>query len=218
MGLQPQPGRYPRTVPGPAAAGAGAAHGAVAAGVDGVDRYVLPYVVGLALLLGAALDHSWSRALAWSAVAGALAVLVAHGPFLRTPDSRKNDVGAVASAVAEVSRPGDGLLFAPTRRHSHTLARPSPYAHLHDVSLADSPCTSAAPCGTEASPAQVRARMRAAPRIVAVQDHRGQPLDTEPLEQTKRAVLRETFTLAEERTVGQVRTGVYTRRSATGAR
>lgn len=178
-----------------------------------VDRYVLPYVVGLALALGAALDHYWSRALAWSAAVGALVVLVTHGPFLRTPDSRKNDVGAVASAVAEVSRPGDGLLFAPGRRRSYALAHAAPYAQLHDVSLARSPRASDTLFGTEASPAQVRARMLSTSRIVAVQDHRGQPLDAEPVERTKRAVLRTSFALVEERLVGQVRMGVYTRRS-----
>ncbi|MFH8618959.1 hypothetical protein ACH4E8_28380 [Streptomyces sp. NPDC017979] len=180
-----------------------------------VDRYVLPYVVGLALLLGAALDHYWTRALAWSAVAGALVVLVSHGPFLRTPDSRKNDVGAVASAVAEVAHPGDGLLFAPARRRSYALVHAAPYARLHDVSLDRSRRASGTLFGTEASPAQVRTRMLSEPRIVAVQDLRGQPLDSEQVERTKRDVLRESFALAEERVVDQVRIGVYVRR-ATG--
>ncbi|MFF0445880.1 hypothetical protein ACFYT4_05590 [Streptomyces sp. NPDC004609] len=178
-----------------------------------VDRYVLPYVIGLALLLGAVLDRYWSGLLAVATAAAALITLAVHGPHLRSPDSRKNDVGAVAAAVDEIARPGDGLLFTPARRRVWTLAHPEPFRRLGDVSLGRSPRSSGTLFGVEAPPPLIRARMLApgVTRLIVLQDLRDQPLDDVPAEEVKREVLRESFTLCEERLVGQARIGIHVR-------
>ncbi|WP_329028355.1 hypothetical protein [Streptomyces sp. NBC_00690] len=44
-----------------------------------VDRYLLPYVIGLALLLGAVIDLCWSRELSVATTSTALLVLVSYG-------------------------------------------------------------------------------------------------------------------------------------------
>ncbi|MCX4824690.1 glycosyltransferase family 39 protein [Streptomyces sp. NBC_01142] len=174
-----------------------------------VDRYVLPYVIGLALLLGAVLDHYWSRTLALSAAAAVLLTLVVHGPQLRSPESRKSNVGAVALAVQEASRPGDGLLFTPSRRRVWTLVHPDAFRGLTDLSLERSPRASGTLFGTEAAPDDIRARMRASGRIVVVQDLVGQPLDAVEPEVVKREVLRTHFRECGSRTVGQARITLY---------
>ncbi|WP_328405170.1 hypothetical protein OHS70_37675 [Streptomyces sp. NBC_00390] len=180
-----------------------------------VDRYVLPYVIGLALLLGAVLDQYWSRALALSAAAAAMLTLVAHGPFLRSPDSRKNDVRAVAHAIRDTADPGDGLLFTPARRRVWTLVEPAAFRELTDLSLDGAPRASDTLFGREARPAEIRARMLASRRIVVVRDLAGQPLDTASGEEMKRAVLHSYFEECEgRREVGQARITVFARPGA----
>ncbi|MFF8959064.1 hypothetical protein [Streptomyces sp. NPDC014894] len=177
-----------------------------------VDRYVLPYVIGLTLLLGAVLDRCWSPVLALASAAAALATLICFGPYLRSPESRKSDVGAVAKVMAEAGRPGDGLLFTPARRRAWTLLRPEAVGHLTDLSLKESRRASDTLYGTELSPAEIRARMLDHDgRLVVVQDLVGQPLDAVEAEEVKREVLRTRFTLCEERTVSEARVGVYAR-------
>ncbi|MFF3557408.1 hypothetical protein ACFYXL_28845 [Streptomyces tsukubensis] len=176
-----------------------------------VGRYVLSYVIGAALLLGAALDRYWSRGLVLATAAASLLTLVVQGPALRTPDSRKEDVGEVAAAIAAAAEPGDGVLFTPLRRRVQVLVHPSSLDGLTDVSLAASPRASDTLYGRELPPDGIRARMLRSPRIVVVQDRRGQPLDPFPGERMKREVLAAEFTLREERLVGKVRIGVYVR-------
>ncbi|MFE0421582.1 hypothetical protein [Streptomyces sp. NPDC058953] len=177
-----------------------------------VDRYVLTYTIGAALLLGAALDHYWPRALVLATTAAITATLLVNGPALRAPESRSNDMAEVAKVVAELSSPGDGVLFTPTRRRVYTLVTPADFHALKDVSLASSPRASHTLFGTELPPAAIRATMLRTPRVVAVQDHRGKPVDPFPAERVKREVLAESFTLVEERKVGTVRIGVYIRK------
>ncbi|MCM2391262.1 glycosyltransferase family 39 protein [Streptomyces albipurpureus] len=177
-----------------------------------VDRYVLPYVIGLALLVGAVLDRYWSRVLAAASASAALLVLVSHGPHLRTPESRKSDVGAVAAAVAETSRAGDGLLFTPMRRRAWTLVHPGEFAGLRDLSLKQAPRESGTLFGTELEPRDIRAGMLAHHgRVVVVQDLAGEPWDEVAGERVKREVLRDAFVLCGERVEGQARISVYVR-------
>ncbi|MEU3600512.1 glycosyltransferase family 39 protein [Streptomyces sp. NPDC006798] len=179
-----------------------------------VDRYVLAYAIGAALLLGAALDRHWTRALAAGVAAATVLTLVVNGPPLRTPESRKSDIREVASAVAALAKPGDGLLFTPNRRRVFTLAHPSELHTLKDVSLAARPRASDTLFGTELPPAEIRAAMLRTDRIVAVQDPRGEPVDPFPEERVKREVLAESFRLVEERVVDGVRVGLYVREGA----
>ncbi|MEU5159113.1 glycosyltransferase family 39 protein [Streptomyces sp. NPDC020875] len=176
-----------------------------------VDRYVLTYAIGAALLLGAALDRHWTRALAAGVAAATLLTLAVNGPPLRTPESRKSDIRAVAAAISAVAEPGDGLLFTPNRRRVYTLVHPSELHTLKDVSLAARPRPSNTLFGTELPPAEIRAAMLHTDRIVAVQDPRGKPVDPFPEERVKREVLTESFTLLEERVVDDLRIGVYIR-------
>ncbi|MFI9580344.1 hypothetical protein ACIHCQ_00470 [Streptomyces sp. NPDC052236] len=176
-----------------------------------LDRYVLPYVIGLALLLGALLDRYWTRLLALSSVAAALAGLAVYGPDLRSPESRTSDVGAVALAVRDAGRTGDGLLFTPARRREYTLVHPHAFHGLTDLSLDRSPRASDTLFGTEADPAVIRSRMLASPRIVVVRDLAGRPLDAVAGEEAKREVLRTYFEERADRTVGRARVTVYVR-------
>ncbi|MGW2058394.1 glycosyltransferase family 39 protein [Streptomyces sp. NPDC001840] len=185
-----------------------------------VDRYVLSYTIGLALLVGAALDRIWRGAgrpralrgaVTVAATGAALAALFPVGALLRTPQSRPNDAVAVARAVREMGRPGDGLLFMPARRRVWTLARPEEFRGLSDLALDRSPVASDTLHGTELTPGRIRARILAAPRIVAVHDLPGQPLDEAEGEVVKRETLRDHFEECGSRTVTEARITVYAR-------
>ncbi len=185
-----------------------------------VDRYVLSYTIGLALLVGAALDRIWREAdrpralrvsVTVAAAGAALAALFPVGAYLRTPQSRLNDAVAVARAVREAGRPGDGLLFMPARRRVWTLARPEEFRGLSDLALERSPVASDTLHGTEFTPGRIRARVLAARRIVAVHDLPGQPLEEAEGEVVKRETLRDHFEECAGRTVTEARITVYAR-------
>lgn len=185
-----------------------------------VDRYVLSYTIGLALLVGAALDRIWREAgrpralrgaVTVAAAGAALAALFPVGAYLRTPQSRQNDAVAVARAVRETGRPGDGLLFMPARRRVWTLARPEEFRGLSDLALERSPVASDTLHGTEFTPARIRARILAARRIVAVHDLPGQPLGEAEREVVKRETLHDHFVECTSRTVTEARITVYAR-------
>ncbi|WP_327296242.1 glycosyltransferase family 39 protein [Streptomyces sp. NBC_01197] len=176
-----------------------------------VDRYVLFCSAGLALLTGAVLDHCWSRAVGLAAVAAALVALLPVGLELRTPQSRKNDVTAVSTAVEAAGRPGDGLLFTPARRRVWTLWRPADFRGLTDLSLSRTPRASHTLSGTESAPGRIRDRIRAARRIVVVSDLPGQPLDTGAREAVKRRALRTYFVSCGSREITSALITVYAR-------
>ncbi|WP_406114510.1 hypothetical protein [Streptomyces sp. NBC_01014] len=176
-----------------------------------VGRYVLFQAVGLALLLGSALDRLWSRAVALVAAAAALVALFPVGLPLRTPQSRQNDVTAVSAAVAATARPGDGLLFAPARRRAWTFWHPGDYRALDDLALKRSPRASHSLYGTEQAPGEIRRRMLAHPRIVVISDLPGQPLDTTAQEEIKRRTLHGYFTACGSRRVTSALITVYAR-------
>ncbi|MFF3754928.1 hypothetical protein ACFYYH_31545 [Streptomyces sp. NPDC002018] len=185
-----------------------------------VDRYVLSYTIGLALLIGAALDRirrdaHRSRALrgavSLTAAGVALAALFPVGVYLRTPQSRQNDADAVARAVREAARPGDGVLFMPARRRVWTLARPEAFRGLSDLALERSPVASDTLHGTELTPERIRAAVLGARRIIAVHDLAGQPLETAEGEAVKRETLRAHFEECGSRTVTQARITVHAR-------
>ncbi|MGX1595442.1 glycosyltransferase family 39 protein, partial [Enterococcus faecalis] len=124
-----------------------------------VDRYVLYYVTGFALLAGAALarllrpvgerGQTRGRRLRWTmAVVLVLAALLPVDVHLRSPDSRVDDVTAVAQAVREVARPGDGLLFMPARRRVWAAVEPHQFRGLTDLALAKGPVASHTLYGT----------------------------------------------------------------------
>ncbi|WP_236572748.1 glycosyltransferase family 39 protein [Streptomyces sp. GS7] len=187
-----------------------------------VDRYVLYYVAGFALVAGAALarllrpagergqtrGRLLRRVLALSL---ALAALLPVDVHLRSPDSRVDDATAVAQAVREVSEPGDGLLFMPSRRRVWMATRPHDFRGLDDLALAKSPVASHTLYGTELSGDQIRDRMLASRRIVVAGDPSGQPVDDNDQEIAKRATLRGEFMVCGSTEVRGARITVYAR-------
>ncbi|MCY0920225.1 hypothetical protein OS965_18920 [Streptomyces sp. H27-G5] len=180
-----------------------------------VDRYVLYALAGLALLAGARLAAArglWP----WVLTAALLAPFGWWSVWLRTPESRKDDVLAVAAAVRERARPGDAVLFMPSRRREWLLSSPAVYAPLRDLALDRSPTASRSLWGTEADPARIRARLAAAPRVVALLDPEGQPLDPYPAEVAKREALTAGFVPCSQTRVRGARIVVYAARGAAG--
>ncbi|MEU6310111.1 glycosyltransferase family 39 protein [Streptomyces sp. NPDC047014] len=113
--------------------------------------------------------------------------------WLRTAESRKDDVLAVAAAVREYARPGDAVVFMPSRRREWLLSSPGTYADLHDAALSGSPAASHSLQGTELPPERIRAALLAAPRVIALLDPADQPLDPYPREAIKRELLATHF-------------------------
>ncbi|MEV6143839.1 glycosyltransferase family 39 protein [Streptomyces sp. NPDC051992] len=185
-----------------------------------VDRYVLASTVAFALLTGAMLDRlgRWAGAggTVWRvtctvALAAVLAVLVPMSIALRRPESRENDVVAIARTVRETAGPGDALLFTPDRRRVWTLVRPGDFRALSDLALARTPVESATLFGRELPPATIRERMLAEERIVVVGDPAGRPLEPDAREAVKRATLDEAFEQCADRTVTEARIRVFAR-------
>ncbi|QIP88498.1 hypothetical protein GLX30_12510 [Streptomyces sp. Tu 2975] len=172
-----------------------------------VDRYVLFTDIGFALLVGTsisalvtAVSHRGplrARLPRTAALAAtALAVVLALTPVtlqMRNPDSRKDDVTAVAEEVRRVSAPGDGVVFAPSRRREWRLSYPEEYDGLVDLALRTAPQASASLQGVEFPATEIRTRMLSMDRIVVLSDPPGQPEDTVPQEAVKRDVLRSHF-------------------------
>ncbi|MGW5614264.1 glycosyltransferase family 39 protein [Streptomyces sp. NPDC003877] len=186
-----------------------------------VERYVLYGMTGLALLAGAGLDRAVARrhrlapalrVLTAGLLAGAaLAVLLPWSLLVRSPESRKDDVVAVARAVEQAARPGDAVLFLPSRRREWLLSFPEVHARLHDLALAESPGASGTLQGTEVTEGVLRSRLLAADRVIALTDPVGQPFDTVPQEVVKRRVLRTSFQVCARTAVRGAQVVVYAR-------
>ncbi|MEU6241100.1 hypothetical protein [Streptomyces sp. NPDC047024] len=126
----------------------------------------------------------------------AVAVAAVWLPFsleVRSPQSRKDDVAAIAHAVARHARPGDAVLFLPARRREWLMSYPRLYARLDDVALARTPAASRTLQGTELPPGTIRHRLLSANRVIALADPEGQPLDPFEEEVVKRRTLAEGF-------------------------
>ncbi|MEU9233326.1 hypothetical protein [Streptomyces subrutilus] len=175
-----------------------------------VDRYVLYALAGLALLAGARLAaaRGWWP---WLLVAALLVPAGCWSVWLRTPESRKDDVLAVAAAVRERARPGDAVLFLPSRRREWLLSSPGVHDGLRDVALARSPEASHSLQGTELPSAELRAALIASPRVIALTDPAGQPLDPYPREAVKRQTLAAWFDLCSVTEVRGARVALYAR-------
>ncbi|MGC9442902.1 glycosyltransferase family 39 protein [Streptomyces sp. WG5] len=192
-----------------------------------VERYVLYGMVGLALLAGAALDRlaglrdglapvARMLIVLVSAVA-VLLVLVPWSMLVRSPESRKDDVVAVAQAVGRVAGPDDGLLFMPARRREWLLSYPSVYGRLEDLALAESPAASGTLQGVELPAETIRQNILAHDRVVALTDPPGQPLDTVAEEAVKRRALASHFRPCERVRVRGARVIVYARAGNCGS-
>ncbi|WP_328746909.1 glycosyltransferase family 39 protein [Streptomyces sp. NBC_00285] len=180
-----------------------------------VDRYVLYAQAGLALLAGAALGTLWRSARARVplvlAAAGMLGALAPAGQHLRSPQSRADDVPAVARALRAAASPGDGVIFLPGSRRVWTLQRDPAAYGLTDIALASAPHTSHTLYGDELAPAGIRREMLRVSRIVVVREPARERQESNEREETKEAVLRDHFTRCERRLVGTARIDVYER-------
>ncbi|MFF9034236.1 hypothetical protein ACF090_02045 [Streptomyces sp. NPDC014892] len=188
-----------------------------------LDRYVLFSMLGLALLIGAALSAAvravrpgFPRSASWLVpllVAVAMVALLPHSLAKRSPASRVDDVLATAVNVRHLKQPGDAVLFAPSARRDTALVSPGDFAGLRDIALTRSPAASGTLKGVEADPARIRTAMLAQRRILLVTDAPGaaRPLSG-GRDRMKAAVLAEYFTVVADEAVRGRRVIVYERR------
>lgn len=108
-----------------------------------VDRYVFFSVTGIPLLAGVGLTRLVAL-LGKQRVSWAVGTLVVIAIFctqlpalraVRSVDSRTDDLAGAARAVADGSRPGDAVLFLPSKFRAAALGYPAAFKGLHDVSL-----------------------------------------------------------------------------------
>ncbi|MFJ6479239.1 hypothetical protein ACIQK6_03690 [Streptomyces sp. NPDC091682] len=187
------------------------------------DRYVLFSMVGLALLIGAALGAAVRACAPRRPRAAGLLIPGAAGLSLlallpveldkRAPASRIDDVLAVAGEVAGLKRDGDAVLFVPAARRDTALVSPGAFGGLADVALAASPAASATLKGEEADPVRIRAALLEQRRVLLVTDAEkvAKPPSAER-DRAKEAVLREHFAVVADRQVRGRRVTVYERR------
>ncbi len=186
-----------------------------------VDRYVLYSNLGIALLLGACMDwvhrlwrssrSAWIPVVAVLAAGAVLTALVPASLSLRTPRSRTNDVTALATAVREAGRPGDGLLFLSGKHRLWTAAYPEDTRSLTDLALARDPVSSHTLTGVELPARAIAARMLRFHRIVVVRDPAGAPAPSGPRRQAKTDTLRCHFRARATTGVSGARVTVYVR-------
>ncbi|TXS51939.1 hypothetical protein EAO77_22405 [Streptomyces sp. t39] len=170
-----------------------------------VDRYVLYSHIGLALLVGTALVRAADaagrvvRGRAARAVAVGASALLCGAALLpvsvqmRTPESRKDDVTAIAEEAGRLSAGADAVLFTPARRREWTLSYPGRLRGTTDIALARSPAASGTLQGVEAAPTEIGRRLALSRVVVVLGDPAGQPPDTDPGERVKRHVLARDF-------------------------
>lgn len=188
-----------------------------------LDRYVLFSMVGLALLIGAALGAAVracaprlpraSALLVPGVVAIAVLALLPVELGKRAPASRVDDVLAAAGEVARLKRDGDAVLFVPAARRDTALVSPGAFTGLADIALERTPVDSATLKGEEADPARIRAALLERRRVLLVTDAaKVAKAPTAGRDKAKAAVLREYFTVVEDRQVRGRRVTVYERR------
>jgi mannosyltransferase len=186
-----------------------------------VDRYVLYSNLGIALLLGACVDWvhrlwrssrgAWIPVVAVLVAGAVLAALVPASLSLRTPRSRTNDVTALATAVREAGRPGDGLLYLSGKHRLWTAAYPEDTRSLTDLALARDPVSSDTLTGVERPARDIAARMLRFHRIVVVRDPAGAPVPSGPRQEAKTDTLRCHFRARATTGVSGARVTVYVR-------
>lgn len=188
-----------------------------------LDRYVLFSMLGLAMLIGAALGAAvrstvprFPRASPWLVpvvVVVAVVALLPQSLAKRSPASRVDDVLAVASDVRRMKETGNAVLFIPSARRDTKSVSPSAFSGLGDIALAQSPEESGTLKGVEESPDRIRAAMLSQQRILLVTDTpRVAKAITAERDRMKASVLRKYFTAVADKQVRGRRVTVYERR------
>jgi mannosyltransferase len=180
-----------------------------------VDRYVLYGSIGFALLLGAGIDGFHKRRLSsrtsWVATVAVLTALVPSTLYLRTPQSRHDDVIAIGNAVRHAGHSGDGLLYLPARHRVWTEATPADTRSLTDLALAQDPVSSDTLAGIELPARDIPEHILEFGRIVAVRDAEGAHSDTDAREEAKTRTLERCFSTGGTTSVTGARITVYIR-------
>ncbi|MFH8491831.1 hypothetical protein [Streptomyces longisporoflavus] len=187
-----------------------------------LDRYVLFSMLGLALLIGTALDVAArqarrfpraSRGLVLVVTVVAVAALLPQALAKRSAASRVDDVLSVAAEVRKLKKEGDAVLFIPAARRDTALVSPDDFAGLRDIALVADPVTSGTLKGEEATPGWIRTAVLAQQRVVLVSDAPGvaRPVSA-GRDKAKTAALREHFTIVVDDRVRGRRVTVYERR------
>ncbi|MEV3875118.1 glycosyltransferase family 39 protein [Streptomyces sp. NPDC049906] len=187
-----------------------------------LDRYVLFSMVGLALLIGTALDtaaraagarfpgaSSWLLPVVVALAAGAL---LPQSLAKRSPASRVDDVVAIAVEVRQLKRNGDAVLFMPAERRDTEALSPGAFSGLRDIALVEGPEESGTLKGREADEAPIRAAILAQRRVLLVTDATGvaKPPWT-ARDRAKASVLKEHFAVVADQQVRGRRVTVYAR-------
>ncbi|MFE5891585.1 hypothetical protein ACFQ6E_21905 [Streptomyces sp. NPDC056462] len=188
-----------------------------------LDRYVLFSMLGLALLIGSALGTAvraarprFPGAAPWLVpvvLTVAVVALLPQSLAKRSPESRVDDVLAVAADVRRLKQSGDAVVYIPAARRDSALVSPADFAGLRDLALAEDPVASGTLKGEEAGPERIRAAMLTQRRILLVTDA---PEVARPLagkrDRAKTAVLNEHFKVVTDVQVRGRRVTVYERR------
>ncbi|MEV5340776.1 glycosyltransferase family 39 protein [Streptomyces sp. NPDC052676] len=145
-----------------------------------LDRYILYGLLGLALLIGAAVDTAIRalaprnpaarRCLLPAVITVATIALLPQSLAKRSPESRVDDVMAIAADIRRVKQPEDAVLFLPAARRDTKSVSPAAFTGLHDVALRRTPEESGTLKGVEAGPEDIRAAMLGHRRILLVTD------------------------------------------------
>jgi mannosyltransferase len=179
-----------------------------------VERYVFYSLAGLALLLGAALDRIPElgrnlRVTAMMVVALVITLLIPESIRLRTPESRMDNVTALAAALSREYTPGDGVLYLSVKRRAWSLAYPSTHREMFDLAQALTPAASHDLYGTELPSSQIRTRMRSSARILVVTEPTGNRAERNKTDLTKERVLAKYFIKGRTEKVGGAQVIIY---------
>nr|WP_307530877.1 glycosyltransferase family 39 protein [Streptomyces umbrinus] len=183
-----------------------------------VERYVFYSLVGLALLLGAALDRMSElgrnlRATAVIVVALTIALLIPESLKVRTPESRSDNVTDLAKILSGEYAPGDGILYLSVKRRAWSLAYPSVSRGMFDLAQELTPAASHDLYGTELPSSQIPARMRSSSRIIVVTEPKGIHAESNGTEAMKERVLAEYFTKDRTIRINGAQVIIYERRT-----
>ncbi|MFC8144292.1 hypothetical protein ACFUKV_21570 [Streptomyces paradoxus] len=191
-----------------------------------LDRYILYSMLGLALLIGTIVDSAVraarprfpqaSRCILPMTLAVAMLALLPQSLAKRSPESRVDDVLAVASEIQHLKQTGNGVLFIPSARRDTKSVSPNAFAGLRDIALVETPVGSGTLKGVEAAPDRIRAALLAEHRVLLVTDASrvARPVTT-ARDRVKTAVLRRYFTPVADEQIRGRRVTVYERRPTT---
>ncbi|WP_108999037.1 glycosyltransferase family 39 protein [Streptomyces rishiriensis] len=190
-----------------------------------LDRYILFSMLGLALLVGGIIGSAvqaaaprFPRLSVWIlplVVAAAMAALLPQSLSKRSPESRVDDVLAVAADIQRMKKTGSAVLFVPSARRDVKSVSPGAFAGLHDIALTESPERSGTLKGVEANPAKIRAAMLLQQQILLVGDAStvAKPV-TADRDKMKISVLGSYFTAVADKQDRGRRVTLYERRAS----